>query len=177
MMIRKRLGTVAVAVGLWVGSASPGLAADSVTVTAEVSILAPCLTSTTTSIDFGPMLFSSNSGLEQRYRPISYVNCGGSEEQIFGRATNAAEVDGSGAWMINGSGVDCPDLGLNQYHLVVRSTVTGRATTLISVDQGLEYLGAGGDSEIDQVVLTAPCSGSDGSGSTMSFQIVLTATF
>ena len=44
-MVRKRLGSVALAVGLWFGSASSGLAADSVTVTAEVSILAPCLTS------------------------------------------------------------------------------------------------------------------------------------
>ena len=176
-MVRKRLGSVALAFGLWFGSASSGLAADSVTVTAEVSILAPCLTSSTPSIDFGPMLFSSNAGLEQRYRPISYVNCGGSEEQIFGRATNASEVGGTGAWMINGSNVDCPDLGLNQYRLVTRSTVTGRATTLISVDQGLEYLGSGASGEIDQLLLTAPCSGSEGSGSTMSFQVIFTATF
>jgi len=174
----RRLTVVLAVAAVVGGQAGPTLATDSVTVDAQVSIIAPCLTVSTPSIDFGATLFSRPNVPWGASRSISYRDCSGSGEYIFGRATNASETGGgSGSWQLTGSNLDCSDLGPNKFGLRVQSTTTFQETALLLVDQQLEHIGADALGTINQALLRTPCTGSDGSGSTMSFQIIFTASF
>jgi hypothetical protein len=177
MYARRRLAaTVATAV-LAGGLASPTLAADSVTVDAQVSLVAPCLTVSTTSVDFGPMLPETETTSSLSFRPISYTNCSAASEQIYSHGTNATEGGGPAAWALSGANLQCPDFGLNRFRLFLLTEAEGLGSTLTTVDQLVETVPAGADGVRDQLILRAPCQGSDGAGSIMSFSIIFTATF
>ena len=178
MRLLRRLIIVAATAALAGGLAGPAAAADSATVDAEVSIIAPCLTVSTSAIDFGATLFSRPDVPWGATRSISYRDCSGSGEYIFGRATNASETGGgSGSWQLSASNLDCSDLGPNKFGLRVQSTTPFSETALLVVDQQLEHIGADALGSINTVLLRTPCTGSDGSGATMSFQIIFTASF
>jgi len=173
-----RLAIVLTSAALAGGLAGPVAAADSQTVGAEVSIVAPCLTVSTTYLDFGATLLSRPDVPFGAARQISYRDCSGFGERIYGRGTNAAETGGgTGAWQLTASNLDCTDLAANLFRLKLRANQTGLEKPLLTVDQQLEYIGPDAIGTIDEIQLTNPCSGSDGVGSTMSFQIVFTASF
>ena len=159
------------------GLASPALAADTQTVNAEVSLVAPCLTVSTLSVDFGPMLPEVDGTSSLSFRPIRYSNCAAGGEQVFARGTNATEVGGPATWSLSGGGLTCPDFGVNRFRLFLNEAVSGLGGPLTTVDQLIETVPAETDGTRDQLTLRAPCQGSDGVGSTMSFQIVFTASF
>lgn len=159
------------------GLASPVLAADTQTVNAEVSLVAPCLTVSTLSVDFGPMLPEVDGTSSLSFRPIRYSNCAAGGEQVFARGTNAIEVGGPATWSLSGGGIACPDFGVNRFRLFLMTAAEGLGSSLTTVDQLVDTVPAESDGIRDQLILRAPCQGSDGVGSTMSFQIVFTATF
>jgi hypothetical protein len=172
-----RRATVVLAIAaLAGGQAGPALAADTVTVSASVSMVAPCLTVSTTSLDFGGQLMSSVAGMVTVDRSITYTSCSGTSEKIFGRGTTANN-GGTATWTLTAPTVNCPDLGLNKYQLRSHPSAAGPSHNLFTFDQQLETVASGATGLADLLALTTPCTGSDGSGSTMSFQAIFTATF
>jgi hypothetical protein len=157
--------------------AGPVLAADTVTVDAQVSIVAPCITVSTTSIDFGQLSFSTQFPATST-RDISYANCSGAEELVFARGTDATEADGGPAtWLLTDPQNGCPDDGPNSYILDLLSSDGRSAQRLLTTDRQVDTVATGSSGLLDEVKLWAPCEGSDGAGETMSFQIIFTATF
>src|SRR6185436_18465193 len=95
-----RLATVLATAALAGGLASPTLAAEQATITAQITIDAPCLTVSTTSIDFGHLRFSIG-GPNTSDRPLTYTNCSTATVKVYGRATDAtASGGGSGQWSL-----------------------------------------------------------------------------
>lgn len=159
------------------GQAGPTFAADTVTVSASVAIVAPCLTVSTTTLDFGAQQLSTDAAVVSTDRTITYASCSATSETIFGRATGATD-GASAAWSLTGSSLQCSDLGPNKYRLRSHPSGVGPSHTLLTFDQALEpVLAAGATGLADRLELTTACTGSDGAGSTMSFNVIFTATF
>jgi hypothetical protein len=162
-----RLALATATAALLGGLASPALAADSVTVDASVSVVGPCLTTTTNVLDFGQLSLQSGSS-----QPIDYTNCSGTVEHVFARGTDAGGGGGGADWFLDDSGTPCPDLGLNRYRL---QTFTG--FLIGTTDREIDEVEAGSDGSANGLALFMPCAGSDGIGQTLTFQVIFTATF
>ena len=156
----------------------PASAADSVTVTAQVTMAAPCLTVGSTSIDFGGLMFSPDGGAPSTAsRPTSFANCGSATERVFVRGSNAAAVGGGATWSLIVPVAGCPALGLNRFSLVASITYADINVTVSPNDQQIDLVPAGAGGQFDRLTLTTPCQGSAGSGATMTFNVIYTATF
>jgi hypothetical protein len=179
MTIFRRAGAALItACLLAAGRAGPALGADNVTVDAQVSIVAPCLTVSTTAIDFGPQLFSPDGGAPRvSAQPVSFANCGGANEQVYARGTGATETGGGASWALVLPGSSCPAYGLNRFSLTARASTAGVDVDLAPQDRLLDLVPAGSSGQFDQLQLHTPCVGSDGAGTTMSFRVIFTATF
>jgi hypothetical protein len=176
MMSIRRLTLALALVAVAAGQAGPTLAADTATVSASVSIVAPCLTVSTTTLDFGAQQLSTDAAFVSVDRTITYTSCSTTSETIFGRGTGA--TDGAAAsWSLTGSSLPCSDLGPNKYRLRSHPSGVGPTHTLLTFDQGLEVLAAGATGLADRMELTTACTGSAGAGRTMSFNVTFTATF
>jgi hypothetical protein len=158
------------------GQAGSAFAADTVTVSASVSIVAPCLTVSTTTLDFGAQQLGTDSAMVSVDRTITYTSCSTTTETIYGRAT-AATNGGGASWSLTGNSLPCSDLGPNKYQLHSHPSGAGTSHTLFTFDQQLETLAAGVTGLVDRLQLTTACTGSGGAGSTMSFNVIFTATF
>jgi hypothetical protein len=174
----RRLTTALVTAALTGGLAGPALAADSVTVDAEVSAAAPCLISSTSSLDFGSNLFTAENADESySIRQVNYTSCSGLPEHVFARATDATNGDGTVSWSLAPGRQRCPQFGLNSYVLEAISEDLRRTLTLSRSDQEFEVVQPGAMGTLHDVWLIMPCVGSDGAGQTMSFQLTFTASF
>jgi len=168
MQALRRASTVLAVAALMGGLAGPVLADDAVTIDVEVSVIGPCLTTTTPALDFGQLAFGGGG-----FQSIQYTNCSGVEEHVFGRGTGATEVGvGTATWSLDDTGTSCPDLGPNRFRLFTQTFQIIGPT-----DVELEVLGAGADGSVGGLAFYMPCPGSDGLGSTMAFQVIFTATF
>lgn len=180
MPARQPLAIAIATAALLAGLATPTLATDTVTVQAQVSIDAPCLTVSTTSIDFGRSLFSTDVLLGLRSQPFTYASCSGTAERVYARATDAS--GSSASWsLVPGIG-DCSLGSLNEFSLLARGDVSGEQRIpqtwgLLTVDSEIETLVADAAGSATELEVTLPCQGSDGAGETMSFQITFTASF
>jgi hypothetical protein len=173
-----RLLTALVTAALAGGLAGPAFAADTVTVDAEVSIVAPCLTVSTTSVDFGANLPSVGTDANRSLRAFSYASCSGLSEKVFGRGTDANGP--TSTWSLLYVPESCSIRGLNNFSLYGQGFTDGRtyfSYPLTTTDQEVETVGPGVAGSTSELVLWMPCVGSDGVGETMSFQIVFTASF
>ena len=178
MRANARLVAILAAATLAAVAPAPATAADTVTVTASVTMVAPCLTVGSTSIDFGGLMFSPDGGAPSTAsRPMSFSNCGAATERIFVRGSNAAEVGGGATWTLVVPGAGCPALGLNRFSLVASATGAGINVTVSPNDQQIDLVPPGSGGQFDRLALTTPCQGSAGSGSTMTFNVIYTATF
>lgn len=181
---------LAIAVGLTIAaayftlSALPAFSADNGTVNAQVTVqgAVTCITLSTTSLDYGPVPFSQPSaGAENRVLFMNVNNCGDAAK-LFGSGTDAKNGAGSEAitWTLDDNVTTHPcTLGVNRYSYVLND---GPAATwgvgLSTANKqllGNSLLGSGAAATIYNL-LKMPCAGSDGSGLTMSWQIVYTAT-
>jgi hypothetical protein len=185
-------------------TALPASSAVTGTVTAQVTIASPCITvSPSTPIAFGSASFSqpSNFTVLTGAPAIGITNCGSMNEALSARATDANAIATGGltqaaTWDLvpafsncggcfnyeNELGNTCSIGGVNKYFVVLWSAGTILALTegdVLLLDAGnptLPFrLGPGG-SEGRQLRMVTPCAGSDGGGSTMSFQVTLTAS-
>jgi len=175
--IKARLGALVVGASLWAASAAPGLAADSGAVSAQVTVAAPCITVSTTAIDFGAQSLSTIA-----VKDLTYANCGPVDEKIYGRATNAS--GNSASWTLDpafvggascGSGSPINKYALNSYQN--NNNSASGFTMLSTTDQLIETIAGGATGSRDRVVITMPCAGSSGVGQTMSFTLTFTATY
>jgi hypothetical protein len=173
----KRVTALVAAGSMWLGLVGPAAGADNGTVDAQVTVASPCIeitTPATGTIDFGTLPFSSASddSLGQDY--VTYVNCSGSDEHIWGEGTSASGT--TATWDLNDYlyGLNC-DQGLNQYKLAISGTSV--FTNLATTAKDLQTLASAADSGLLHLDLTMPCVGSDGVSDTMSFQVIFTATF
>ena len=179
MRSRVRVLTLAVASSLWAASATPGLAANSATVDAQVTVESACVIVSTLSVNFGTLPFSSDGGNPSSgSSAISYTNCGGASEKIYGRGTDATGGNGSATWSLGSPPKLCPDRGLNNYRFGAYQNASGsNGLEFSKVDQFIESVAAGDAGLIDLLYIHMPCTGSNGAGLTMSFQAIFTASF
>src|SRR5690349_17668262 len=140
MRIRARVGILGVVASLWAASAAPGLAADTGAVSAQVTVAAPCITVSATTVDFGARSFAVLAS-----KDLTYTNCGPVDEKIYGKATNASGT--SGTWTLDpafrgeqtcGSGAPT-----NKYAVISQVGVSSDYTFLSTADQLLETATAG----------------------------------
>jgi len=179
MRLRARLFTLALGASLWAASAAPSLAADNATVAAHVDVATPCITVSTSTLNFGTLSFST-PGVNpvSSVQAVSYTNCGGTAEKVFGHGTNANQANGTIVWSLVPPIGNCDNYGgPNKYGLVLHTPDTLTYTLLSNTDQLLETVAAGGTGAKDHEALFMPCAGSNGAGQTMNFQTVFTATF
>ena len=171
----QKLAALASGLVLVAATAGPALAQDNATVSAHITVDAPCLTVNTTTADFGHAPFST--GIAQtRTAIVNYSSCSSVTERVFAHATDAAQSDGPATWQLVSATAECQALGLNHYKvslLQADNTAVGLQTT----DTYVQDVPGNGSSDYPRVVLTMPCSGSDGAGVTMDFSITYTATF
>lgn len=174
-MRSQRAVITVLAAALWVASAAPLLAADNGTVDAQVTVATPCILVSPSTLDFGTLPFTTLSNQGYAPRAIQIENCGTSQEQLFGRGTDAT-ANAVTVWTL--SDTEPCNGGLNEYFLRARdNSNTGPFVALTTVDQPLEVVGSGNLALTNELQLVMPCAGSDGVGEVVTFQAVFTATF
>jgi hypothetical protein len=180
MRSRYRFATIALAVCLWAGSAAPGFAAGSGTVNAQVTGESACVILSALSVNYGTLPFSSDGGNPSSAgQTISYTNCGGTTEKIYGRGTDATGGNGSATWTLGSPPQLCPDRGLNNYRFGIYQNTSGPPVGIefSKTDALIETVSAGAAGLADTLYIHMPCVGSSGAGLTMSFQAMFTASF
>ena len=153
-------------------STTPGMAADSGTVDAQVTISesAACIELSVSAISFGTLALGAEdvSGSPA----ISVSNCADADATILASGTNATGA--SGTWNLVDSTATCANtLGLDNYHLGLATPEI--VTTLSTSNKEVASLAAA--ASIDHVArIWTACPGSLGAGETMSMQISYVAT-
>ena len=168
----RRAGLGLALIALWATSASPILASDNGTVDATVTVATPCISILTPTIDFGTLPFSAQDIDGTGQYSVSYENCGATTERIWAAGTDATGT--SATWNLIDYLTTACDQPLNTYRIqVARDSISANLT---ETAQALELLASSTGSYVG-TTLFMPCSGSDGVGQVMSFQILFTATF
>jgi hypothetical protein len=168
---------LAVTVACFVLSAVPAFSADSGTVNAKVTVASPCLQISfaggLTSIDYGTRPFSTSTSVSSSGWDAGTVdNCAGSAENFSVKGTDATATDAN--WTLVDP-LPC-SAGVNKYTVTVdKSPLASGSVALSITNQLLVNVGAGQSVALHPYIYM-PCSGSDGAGKTMNFQIVYTAS-
>jgi hypothetical protein len=153
-------------------STTPGMAADSGTVDAQVTISASaaCIELSVTSISFGTVALGAEdvSGSPT----IGVSNCADADATILASGTDATGTNAT--WNLVDSTATCANtLGLDNYHLALATPVI--VTKLSTSNKEVATLAAA--ASIDHVArIWTACPGSSGVGQTMSMQINYLAT-
>ena len=151
-------------------SASPAFGDSEGTVTARVTVAAPCVQVIPESLDFGALGFSSAAlEVNSPLLDLDARNCGTARQSLLARGTDAAGSGGA-TWALVGLNLcDTP----NRFsQIVLRNAQQFDLTTL---DQPI-----GTPTGADEVAallagMKMPCAGSSGAGEVMSFSYVFTA--
>lgn len=166
----KRRGVAVLAlVGALAVSSAPAFGDSGGTVSAQVTVAAPCIQITPSQVDFGTLGFSqSNANLSAGTRPVTATNCG-TAAHLLGRGSNATSTGTT--WTLDSTGdTICPDL--NRYGQRID---TGPVSIpLTTQDRNLRDLAAAEAASLNAIVVM-PCTGSGGAGQVMTFSYVFTA--
>jgi hypothetical protein len=166
-------GVLVVAVLLAVSLVMPAAAASEEAVTGTVTVATPCIT-VGESLDFGSLRFSRpGESATAAFDNTSYTNCSSGGEDIYVHGTKATSSTSAAEWNLTGT-IVC-NVGPNYYRLGVGDSNSG-----VNLSTSAQLLGAnvaGGATDAVSVEINMPCSGSDGAGETMTFQVVFTASF
>jgi hypothetical protein len=167
--MRKAIG-VALAIGAIALGAQPAFGDDEGTVSAQVTVAAPCIQVTPTQLDFGTLGFSqSNANLSAGTRPVTATNCG-APTHLLGHGSNATSTGGT-TWTLDTTGdTICPDL--NRYGQRIDTGPT--SIPLGTQDRQLRDLAAAEAASLNAIAVM-PCTGSGGAGQVMTFSYVFTA--
>jgi hypothetical protein len=167
----------AVAAAYFVLTAVPALGDNVGTVNAQVTVAAPCLTLSTTTLDFGTIRLVTNpttdvTGLTSSNYTIT--NCGAASEKLYAKGTDATSTSSNASWSLANNYSVC-NLGPNYYGLGVGedSGVVG----LTKQSQALPTALPGGGTKTYNNSISSPCVGSGGAGETMTMQIMYTVAF
>jgi hypothetical protein len=153
-------------------STTPGMAADSGAVDAQVTISqsAACIELSVSAISFGTLALGAEdiSGSPT----ISVSNCADADATILASGTNATGTNAT--WNLVDSAATCANtLGLDNYHLALATPLI--VTTLSTSNKEVATLAAAASIEHVARIWTA-CPGSSGVGETMSMRISYLAT-
>ena len=155
---------------------SPAAASADTTaeVSAQVTAASPCVTAGD-SIDYGTLRFSTTDPwfVVSESGSTTFTNCSAAAEKIYVRGTRASSTSSDAVWQLNDS-TPC-DVGPDSYSHQANDSET--FIWLTGTDQLLVDNAAAGATTTMRTVLLMPCSGSVGSGDTMTFSIVITASF
>jgi hypothetical protein len=167
------LAVAAAMLGLLLGT-TPGFAADSGTVDAEVTVAqaAACIELSVSSIGFGTLALGAENA--PGTPGIAISNCGDADATLLASGTNAT---GTGAtWNLIDSAATCADtLGTDNYHLSLATPLGASIATLSTSNKEVGTLAAAGS--VDHVArISTACPGSSGAGQTMSMSINYLAT-
>lgn len=153
-------------------SAAPAFGDSEGTVSAQVTVAAPCIQVSPGQLDFGTLGFSQSATSPQAAtRPLDLSNCGGSSQNIFARGTNATSTGGTN-WTLE---PNQPDLCSTLDRFGQRIITTVASYPLSLQDTSVASLSGGQTSSVD-AALVMPCVGSSGAGEVMTFSYVFTAT-
>jgi hypothetical protein len=156
--------------GILAVSAPPALGDSVGTVSAQVTVAAPCIQVTPAQVDFGTLGFSQdNLNTVGASRPVSAANCGASS-RLLGRGSNATSASGA-VWALQPDGETiCPTP--NNY---VQRVDTGAVSIPLGTqDRNLRTLAVGETANLGAIVVM-PCVGSAGAGEVMTFSYNFTA--
>jgi len=154
-----------------------GASTDSSTVQAQVTVAAPCVQVTPSTLDYGLRPFSSGGTISSGNGAIVVTSCSAAEQRLHGRGTDA--TGSSGSWTLTPTLVQtflgiplayCPSEP-NRFAVWAGLTPLGHANATV-----VSAMGAGSSTSVN-ATLYMPCSGSVGAGEQMTFSIVFTATF
>lgn len=150
------------------------LATGEGTVSAQVTVATPCIT-VGPNIDYGTSSFSTldPSNPHTITDTSSYTNCSSDAEKIYLRGSDAVSASSAATWQLTGANT-C-SVVLNRYRHSVGDDVGGANLTLN--DQLINPAAGAGATKTLFSLLEMPCSGSDGAGETMTFSIIVTASF
>jgi hypothetical protein len=160
-------------------SAVPSFGDNVGTVNAQVTVAAPCLTLSTTSIDFGTILFATNppTGPTSKFiLPYTITNCGSANETLYVKGTDATSTSSSTKWTLNW--ISPCTAGPNNYGMrATEQWVGGGYRDLTTTAQALPTALPDGTAKSYNNEISSPCVGSNGAGETMTMQIVYTVAF
>jgi hypothetical protein len=182
--MRKRLLTLTIGLAgmALTATAVPALSADSgsltVTITAQPPI-APCLTVTPGSVNFGTLPFSTNAGagLSSGESNITVSNCGTAGQNLLGATSDA--TSSAGAWTpLAYTGIIDPCTAPNAFYLSLFGFTTTSlymtgtpAPVRVSLGGPVAVFPVG--DKVFRLTFIMPCQGSNGAGETKA----LTSTF
>jgi hypothetical protein len=188
-IITTAVGALGAAAAYFVLSALPAFSAETSTVNAKVTVASPCITISlvggATELNFGvqPLATPANNANSSNFGTL-VTSCSPSTQNVTAKGTDA--TGGAALWSLtdSSSGTSICGLGKNRYSIrlepVEKDTSTikslGPALVLSSQSSKPVYAPAAGAEFVPQTNLFMPCSGSDGAGQTMSFQIIYTAS-
>jgi hypothetical protein len=150
--------------------------ADNGTVAAEVTVAAaeaPCII-VGPNISYGTLEFSRpDVPASNRNANLAYTNCSPQSQRIYARGTPAVSTSSGATWQLI-SVTPCAELN-HYWHSVVRENSSVVPLTL--EDQLIDDVAPAGAEQLHPTNLAMPCRGSAGAGETMTFSIILTASF
>jgi hypothetical protein len=153
------------------------MAAGEETVSAQVTVATPCIT-VGPNVNYGTLAFSTVNPFVQvsASGTTSYTNCSVTSEKVYMRGTNAVSASSSATWRPISASTCSTAQQIVDVYLHSVSDGTGGAFLSLS-DQLLNPAAAAGATRTLSTQMTMPCSGSSGAGETMTFSIILTASF
>ena len=175
-MKRRHMWSVATVAALAIGASSvPVFAADNGTVNAQVIANgAACLT-VSSNVDFGTAQFLAlgTTTVTVGSPNIGVTSCSGVSETVLARGTDATAAGVT--WTLVTAGQCSPQGLLNAYNLGLRVGANTPDLFLSSANSSLGTVAANGTLSRTPI-MRMPCTGSTGSGQTMSMSYVFTAT-
>jgi hypothetical protein len=181
------IGALAAAAALFALTALPAAANETGTVTAKVTVMAPCVAVSViwpggAPLDFGTRKFTTATqpGGVNLTAPVRITNCAAGAEDILVRGTDANSTSSTAHWELQATLATC-SVGVDKYGLDTQvrdtagNTVAGKDHAVVTKQNTpLASAFEPGDRDAD-IGLWMPCTGSGGAGETMSFDIVYTA--
>ncbi len=175
------LAATGIALAILFTSAGPAFSDGSGIVNAQVTVASPCLLINNSSLNFGTAAFSTSTGgvtAAAADHTTVLTNCGTGPENFRGSATDAS--GGGFTWSLIDNTTDVNPCfatpPLNSYQVAFARTGTSFYVAMTPTSAPLlNDVPAGALLDLTGKV-NMPCSGSNGAGTTMNFQVNFLAT-
>ena len=160
----------------------PGADTSTGSVSAKVTVAAPCLTVNPDSISFGSLGFSADDLNQTAGNATPFIHtvtsCAPSDQKLFVKGSDAFNESGTVKWTLRPANTCIGTPNTNFYGL--RASENGALSGVYRDLQTTNLLVramTASEAIPMRALLWMPCAGSNGAGETMSMQIVYTATF
>jgi hypothetical protein len=152
-------------------SATPAFGDPEGTVSAQVTVAAPCIQVTPAQLDFGTLGFSPNAASPLgASRGLTVTNCGSGSENVLARGTNATSTGGT-TWTLEPNQGDL----CSTTNRFTQRIDTGPLSLPLSTQNSSVGSVVSGQPAQWNALLVMPCAGSGGAGEIMTFSYIFTA--